>query len=100
MTLLLAGAISTILGLVGLILWIGDFLVLLKGGLPILLLMGGLLAAYIGVDELQSKLREETEKQEEELARAREEIELMKVKSEQYREELERLKQERQKPGG
>ncbi len=97
MTLLLAGAVSAILGLVGLIVWIGEFLILLKGGLPVLLLLGGLLAAYIGVDELQSKLREETEKQEEELSKAREEIELMKAKSEQYREELERLKAERQK---
>ncbi len=97
MTLLLAGTISAILGLVGLIVWIGDFLVILKGGVPILLLLAGLLAAYIGVDELQSKLREETEKQEEELAKAREEIELMKARSEQYREELERLKAERQK---
>ncbi len=97
MTLLLAGAVSAILGLVGMIVWIGDFLILLKGGLPVLLLLGGLLAAYIGVDELQSKLREETEKQEEELSKAREEIELMKAKSEQYREELERLKAERHK---
>jgi len=97
MTLLLAGAVSAILGLVGMIVWIGEFLILIKGGLPVLLLLGGLLAAYIGVDELQSKLREETEKQEEELSKAREEIELMKAKSEQYREELERLKAERQK---
>jgi len=97
MTLLLAGAVSAILGLVGLIVWINDFLILLKGGLSIILLFGGILAAYIGFDELQSKLREETEKQEEELAKAREEIDLIKAKAEQYREELERLKEDRQK---
>jgi predicted nuclease with TOPRIM domain len=83
--------------LVGLFEWIKDFFILLRGGLPLLLLLGGVMAAYIGFDELQSKLREESEKQEEELAKAREEIDLMKAKAEQYREELERLKEERQK---
>lgn len=97
MTLLLAGAVSAILGLVGLIEWMHDFIILLRGGLPLLLLLGGILAAYIGFDDLQSKLREDAEKQEEELAKAREEIELMKARTEQYREELEKLKEERKK---
>lgn len=97
MTLLLIGAVSAILGLIGLIEWIHDFLILLKGGLPLILLLGGILAAYIGFDDLQSKLQEEAEKQEEELAQAREEIELMKARTEQYREELERIKSERNK---
>ena len=97
MTLLMGGAIAAILGLVGLIVWIKDFLILLKGGLPVLLLLGGILAAYIGFDEIQSKLREEREKQEEELTKAREEIEMIKAKAEQYREELERLKEAREK---
>ena len=99
MTLLMGGAIAAILGLVGLIVWIHDFLILLKGGLPVLLLLGGVLAAYIGFDELQSKLREEREKQEDELTKAREEIEMIKAKAEQYREELERLKEAREKNG-
>ena len=97
MTLLMGGAIASILGLVGLIVWIKDFLILLKGALPLLLLLGGVLAAYIGFDEIQSKLREEREKQEEELTKAREEIEMIKAKAEQYREELERLKEAREK---
>ena len=95
MTLLMGGAVSVILGLVGFIVWIKDFLILLKGGLPALLLLGGILAIYIGIDELQSKLREEREKQEEELIKAKEEIDLIKARAEQYREELERLKGER-----
>ncbi len=93
MTLLMGGAVSVVLGLIGLVVWIKDFLILMKGGLPLLLLLGGALAVYIGVDDMQSKLREEREKQEEELAKAMEEIELMKAKAEQYREELERLKE-------
>jgi hypothetical protein len=97
MTLLMAGAISAVLGLVGLIVWIQDFLILVKGGLPVILLLGGMTAVYIGFDEIQSKLREEREKQEEELAKAKEEIELIKARAEQYRDELERMKEERQK---
>ena len=41
MTLLLAGAVAAILGLVGLIEWRYDFVILLRGGLPLLLLLGG-----------------------------------------------------------
>ncbi len=96
MTLLMGGAVSAMLGLVGLIVWIQDFFILLKGGLPILLLLGGVIAIYIGFEEIQSKLREEREKQEEELAKAKEEIELIKARAELYREELERMKETRQ----
>ncbi len=96
MTLLMGGAVSAILGLVGLIVWIQDFFILLKGGLPVLLLLGGGIAIYIGFEEIQSKLREEREKQDEELAKAKEEIELIKARAELYREELERLKDTRQ----
>ena len=94
MTLLMGGTVSAVLGLIGMVVWRGDFLVLIKGGLPLLLLLGGMLAAYLGVDDIQAKLREEREKQEEDLAKAMEEIELIKARAEQYREELERLKEE------
>lgn len=93
MTLLMAGAISAVFGLVALIVWIQDFLILLKGSLPVILLLGGVICVYIGFDEIQSKLREEREKQDEELAKAKEEIELIKARAEQYRDELERMKQ-------
>ncbi|MDO9585741.1 MAG: hypothetical protein Q7I93_04560 [Syntrophales bacterium] len=94
MTLLMGGAVSAVLGLIGMVVFRRDFLVLIQGGLPLLLLLGGMLAAYLGVDDIQTKLREEREKQEEELAKAMEEIELIKARAEQYREELERLKEE------
>jgi ABC-type transport system involved in cytochrome c biogenesis permease subunit len=94
MTLLMGGTVSAVLGLIGMVVWRGDFLVLIKGGLPLLLLLGGMLAVYLGVDDIQTKLREEREKQEEDLAKAMEEIEMIKARAEQYREELERLKEE------
>jgi hypothetical protein len=97
MTLLMGGAVSAILGLVGLVVWIQDFFILLKGGLPVLLLLGGVIAVYIGFEEIQSKLREEREKQDEALAKAKEEIDLIKARAELYREELERMKETHQK---
>lgn len=93
MSLLIGGAVSAIIGLLGLILWWVDFLVILKGGVPIILILGGILAVYIGLDEIQDKLREERQRQEESLAKAREEIEMVRAQAEQYREELEKLKE-------
>jgi ABC-type multidrug transport system fused ATPase/permease subunit len=97
MSLLIGGAVSVIIGLLGLILWWVDFLVILKGGIPIILILGGILAAYIGLDEIQDKLREERLRQEESLAKAREEIEMVRAQAEQYREELEKLKEHTKK---
>ena len=77
MSLLMGGAISSVLGLIGLIFWWADFTVILKGGVPILLLIGGILAVYVGIDDIQDKLREERQKQEDDLKKAREEIEMM-----------------------
>ncbi len=93
MALLIGGIVSAFLGFVGFVLWFGDFLVLLKGGIPILLLAGGCLAAYIGFDDLQDKLNRERQDQEEAVNKAREEAENARIKAEQYREELEKLKE-------
>lgn len=94
MSLLTGGAISTFLGLLGLIFWWSDFVTILKGAIPIFLILGGVLAIYIGFDDIQDKLNRERQKQEEELARAREEIEAVKAQTSQYREELDRLREE------
>jgi ABC-type multidrug transport system fused ATPase/permease subunit len=93
MSLLIGGAVAVIIGLIGLILWWVDFLIILKGGIPIILILGGVLGVYIGLDEIQDKLREERQRQEESLAKAREEIEMIRAQAEQYREELEKLKE-------
>jgi uncharacterized membrane protein len=93
MSLLIAGAISAVLGLIGLIAWWTDFLILLKGAMPLVLLLGGILAIYVGFDDIQDKMREEQRMQEAKLDQAREEIEIVRAKAEQYREELERLKE-------
>jgi len=94
MSVLIGGAISVILGIIGLIEWRHEFGIILKGVVPLILLLGGVLALYVGYDELQEKFREEKQKQEEKLEKAREEIEMIKARAELYREELERLKEE------
>ena len=97
MSLLIGGAVSVIIGLLGLIFWWSDFLIILKGGLPIVFVFGGILAVYVGLDEIQEKLREETQKQEESLAKAKEEIEIVRAQAVQYKEELEKIKEETKK---
>ncbi len=92
MSLLISGIISVILGVIGFSFWWNDFIIILKGGIPILLILGGILAVYVGLDAMQDKAREERQKQDEKLTKAREEIEQVKALSEQYREEIERLK--------
>jgi hypothetical protein len=94
MTLLVGGAVAAVLGLFGLIFWWDAFFMLIRGGVPIALLLGGILAIYVGFDDLQEKLREERLRQEESLEKAKEEIEQVKAKAEQYREEIDRLKEE------
>ena len=81
-SLMLGGAVAVVLGLVGLIGWHEAFFILLKGGLPIALLLGGILAVYVGFDYLQDKIREEKRRHEEKLDQAREEIELAKAREE------------------
>jgi len=93
MSLLIAGAISTVLGLIGLMAWWSEFLNLLKGALPLAMLLGGILSVYVGFDDIQDKMREERLRQDAKLDQAREEIEIVRAKAEQYKEEIERLKE-------
>ena len=94
MQLLIGGIVAVILGVIGFSLWWSAFITILQGGVPIILILGGILAVYIGMDAMQDKMREERQKQEEKLEKAREEIEKVKAQSEQYREEIEKLKEQ------
>ncbi|MDZ4165256.1 MAG: hypothetical protein U1C55_09025 [Smithellaceae bacterium] len=95
MALLIGGFIASILGLVGLIEWRHDFIVILKGAIPVMLLAGGVLAVYIGFDDMQEKMRDERERHAGELEKTKEEIEMVKAQTEQCREELNRLREEK-----
>ncbi len=53
MKTLIYGAIGCVVGIIGLTLWFKQFLYILAGTIPILLLLGGGFAAYLGFDELK-----------------------------------------------
>jgi len=93
MSLLIGGIISAIIGLVSLIFCWSELMNLIKGVFPIFLFLGGALAIYVGIDELQEKTREERQRQEEKLAKAHEEIETIRAQAESYKEELQKLKE-------
>jgi len=93
MSLLIGGIIAAVLGLVSLIFWWVDFMTIIKGAFPISLLLGGALAVYVGIDEIQDKIREERLRNEEKLEKAQAEIEAAKAQAEKYKEELNKLKQ-------
>ena len=93
MSLLIGGVVFAVLGLIGLIFCWADFMIIIRGAFPISLLLGGALAIYVGIDEIQDKVREERQRQDEKLEKAKEEIELVKAQAERYKEELEKLKE-------
>ena len=53
MKTLIGGAIGAVIGLVGISIWWKPFLQLLAGAIPVMLLLGGGLALYLGFDELK-----------------------------------------------
>lgn len=93
MSMLISGVVSVVLGVIGFSLWWSAFVIALKGIIPILLILGGILAVYIGMDSMQDKEREDKKKQEEKLQKTRDEMDQIRLQAEQYREELDRLKE-------
>jgi hypothetical protein len=54
MKILLGGIVALILGVIGLIGWWSDFLMILKGMIPIILVLGGALAVYLGIEDIKT----------------------------------------------
>ena len=59
MKTLIGGAIAAALGLIGLVIWWGQFLMVLAGIIPAMLLLGGALAIYLGFDELKDSWKDD-----------------------------------------
>lgn len=53
MVILIGGIVSAILGVIGVVIFWSPFLSILGGAVPVLLVLGGLLAIYFGIDELR-----------------------------------------------
>ncbi len=98
MKTLIGGAIGVVLGIIGLSVWWKPFLILLQGSVPIMLLIGGGLALYLGIDELKDTWKSDektadtfetpdnTDKFEEEISELKKEIENLKAEKAEIKE--------------
>lgn len=59
MKTLIGGAVAAVLGLIGISIWFKEFLQIIAGVLPIMLLLGGGLALYLGFDELKDSWKKD-----------------------------------------
>jgi phosphate/sulfate permease len=94
MKTLIGGAVGAVLGLIGMSIWWKPFLQLLAGAIPVMLLLGGGLALYLGFDELKDSWKKEdktvdtsvgtddTEKYKTEINDLKKEIETLKAEKE------------------
>ena len=92
MKTLVGGAIAAILGVIGIVAWFPQFLIVLAGTIPVMLLLGGALAIYLGVDELKDTWKEaETPVSD---TGSSEDVEKYKKEIDELKEEIETLKKE------
>ena len=92
MKTLIGGAIAALLGLIGIVAWFPQFLTVIAGTIPVMLLLGGALAIYLGIDELKDTWKQEegaepdvaidedVEKYKQEISELKDEIETLKEK--------------------
>lgn len=92
MKVFLGGIGAAFLGIIGMFVFMGPFLHLLAGAIPLMLLAGGAMAAYLGYDEVKDKLPF-TRKVETAEAPASAESQL-REEADKYKKEVERLKAE------
>ena len=55
MMALAGGLVALILGIIGIVIWWSYFLKALMGAIPVVLILGGALAAYLGIEEMKDK---------------------------------------------
>jgi hypothetical protein len=112
MKTLLGGAVAAAFGLIGLVIWWEEFFEVLAGIIPVMLLLGGGLAIYLGFDELKDSWKEEksfdtddteestggnVEKYKQEIDDLKEEIETLKKEKDEEEEEKEEKEDKAQK---
>ncbi len=88
MAVFAGGLAALVLGIIGIIAWWDQFIVILQGALPCMFILGGALAAYLGYEEMKDKTETESP--------AEESKEDLKKEVETLREEIKGLKQEDQ----
>jgi len=92
MKTLIGGAIAAVLGLIGIVAWFPQFLTVVAGTIPIMLLLGGALAIYLGIDEMKDTWT--PEEAETTKTDSGEEVEKYKKEISELKEEIENLKKE------
>ena len=92
MKTLIGGACAAVLGLIGIVVWFPQFLMVIAGTIPVLLLLGGGLAIYLGVDELKDTWQQDEPAETD--ASSSQEVEKYKQEISELKEEIESLKKE------
>ena len=102
MAVFVGGIVAAVLGVILLLIWWVPFLQLVAGALPVMLLFGGIIAAYLGFDEVKEKLPYFDKKEQgfpstldtDESPQYKEEAEKYKAEVEELKSELDKLKKE------
>jgi len=92
MKTLIGGAIAALLGLIGIVAWFPQFLTVIAGTIPVMLLLGGALAIYLGIDELKDTWKQD-EGAEPDAAIDEEDVEKYKQEISELKDEIETLKE-------
>ena len=93
MKVFVGGVAAAFLGFLGILIFPREVFRLIGGAIPLILLLGGLMAAYLGYDEVKDKLPFPKAKENTDAANdAR-----LKEEAEKYKQEVERLKTELEK---
>jgi hypothetical protein len=94
MKTLIGGAIAAALGLIGLVIWWGQFLMVLAGIIPAMLLLGGALAIYLGFDELKDSWKSEEAAEPSPESSEGEDVKEYKKEIDDLKDEIETLKKD------
>ncbi|SFM62502.1 hypothetical protein [Thermodesulforhabdus norvegica] len=99
MKVFVGGLVAVFLGIIGIFTFFGDFLHLLAGAVPLMLLVGGAMAAYLGYDEVKDQVKLPFLKKGEQPAQEASDEDVSKYKEEleKYKAEVEKLKAELEK---
>ena len=87
MAALLGGLVSLVLGIIGIIIFWGYFVKALAAGIPALLILGGALATYLGIEEWKDKRSAEKFNEEPDTGMLKEEVESLKKEVEDLKKE-------------
>jgi len=78
MAALFGGVVSLVLGIIGIIIFWGYFVKALAAGIPVLLILGGALATYLGIEEWKDKRNAEKFEEEPDAGELKKEVEDLK----------------------